>query len=437
VARALTPEMERQVGRWRLDTPGCERVVHLNNAGAALVPRPVRDAVAAHLKLEEELGGYEAADAQSEAIKASYQALAELLGARAYNLAVVQNSTVAFAQALSAVDPGPGDTILTSRSDYASNQIMYLSLARRRGVEIIRAPDAPEGGIDPDAVGKLIGRRRPALVALTWIPTNSGLVQPVEAVGQICRAFDVPYLIDACQAVGQVPIDVTELGCDYLAGTSRKFLRGPRGLGFLYVSDRVLERGAHPLLPDMHGATWTDDDDFVLTPDARRFESWEFAFALVLGMGAAARYACAVGLETARERSRELAAYARSRLAALPGGRVLDRGPELCAIATATFEGRHGKDLKLALRARHINISSPEREDAVIDMDEKEVTSALRISPHYYNTVEEIDITIEALHEILKDPSSPFFSAPVPGLATPSPPSGADPPQWGVPRPAD
>ena len=401
MARALTPALDPQVRRWRSDTPGCDRLVHLNNAGAALVPRPVRDAVAAHLRLEEELGGYEAADAQADAIKASYQAVADLLGARAHNLALVQNSTVAFAQAISAFDPGSGDTILTSRSDYASNQIMYLSLARRRGVEMIRAPDAPEGGIDPDAVRILIGRRRPALVALTWIPTNSGLVQPVEAVGEICREFDVPYLVDACQAVGQMPIDVGRLGCDYLAATARKFLRGPRGLGFLYVSDRMLERGAHPLLTDMHGATWTDDNDFVLTPDARRFETWEFAFALVLGLGAAARYADEVGLETARDRSRQLAAYARDQLAGLRGVRVLDRGPELCAIATATFEGRDAKDLKLALRDRRINTSSPEREDAVIDMDEKEATSALRISPHYYNTTEEIDTAVEALREII------------------------------------
>jgi selenocysteine lyase/cysteine desulfurase len=402
---ALTAGLEQEVRRWRADTPGCARLVHLNNAGAALVPRQVRDAVAAHLKLEEELGGYEAADAQTDAMKASYQALADLLGTRPGNLALVQNSTVAFAQAINAFDLGPGDVILTSRSDYASNQIMYLSLARRRGVEIVRAPDTPEGGVDPDAVRKLVGRRRPALVALTWIPTNSGLVQPVEAVGELCRGADVPYLVDACQAVGQMPIDVDRLQCDYLAATSRKFLRGPRGLGFLYVSDRMLERGAHPLLTDMHGATWTDRDDFVLTPDARRFETWEFAYALVLGLGAAALYALEVRPDIARERSWELAAYARDRLTTLPGVRVLDRGGELCAIATATFEGWHAKDLKLALRARRINTSSPEREDAVIDMDEKEATSALRISPHYYNTKEEIDIAIEALQEILRNRS--------------------------------
>jgi len=387
--------------RWRSDTPGCASLVHLNNAGAALVPRPVRDAILGHLALEDELGGYEAADAQVEAFQQVYTDVGRLLGARSRNVALVQNSTVAFSQAISAFDLSPGDVIITSRSDYASNQIMYLSLARRRGVEVIRAADAAEGGIDPEAVRELVTRRRPALVSLTWIPTNSGLVQPVEAVGRICREADVPYLIDGCQAVGQMPVDVSRLHCDYLTAATRKFLRGPRGLGFLYVSDRMLQSGAHPLLVDMHGASWTDADAFELAPDGRRFETWEFAYDLVLGLGAAARYALGVGLDTARDRARELADYARGRLAAVPGVRVLDRGPELCAIVTVAVAGRDMKDIKLELRRRGINTSSPHREDAVIDMDEKGTESALRISPHYYNTREEIDTAVEALRDIL------------------------------------
>jgi selenocysteine lyase/cysteine desulfurase len=387
--------------RWRSDTPSVDRIVHLNNAGAALSPRPVRAAIEAHLDQEEKVGGYEAADAAMPSIRASYQAVAETVGADARNIALVQSSTVAFAQALTAFDLGPGDLVLTTRADYASNQIMYLSLARRRGVEIIRAPDAPEGGVDVSAVRELIQRRRPTLVALTWVPTNSGLVQPAEAVGAICQEADIPYLVDACQAVGQMPIDIGRLGCDYLAATARKFLRGPRGIGFLCVADRVLASGSHPLLVDMHGATWTDADEYSLTPDARRFEYWEFSHALVLGLGAAATYALEVGLDVARDRGRALAQYARDRLAELPDVRVLDRGPELCAIATAAIRGRAAQDLKLALRARGINTSSPEREDAVIDMDEKAATSALRVSPHYYNTREEIDMAVETLRELL------------------------------------
>ena len=399
--RTLTATAPADLDRWRTDTPGCSRVVHLNNAGAALVPRPVQSAILDHLALEQELGGYEAADARIAEVQHAYAAMGRLLGTAARNIALVQNSTVAFAQAISAFELNRGDVVLTSRSDYASNQIMYLSLARRRGVEIVRAPDAAEGGIDPDAVRRLIQQRRPSLVALTWIPTNSGLVQPVEAVGQICQTAGVPYLVDACQAVGQLPVDVGTLQCDYLSGTARKFLRGPRGLGFLYVSDRVLEAGAHPLLVDMHGADWTDADAFVLNPDARRFETWEFAFALVLGLGAAAEYALQAGVETTGRRARRLAEYARSKLADVPGVRVLDRGPKLCAIATIAIDGRDTRDIKLALRGRGINTSSPHREDAVIDMDEKQTASALRISPHYYNTQEEIDTAVDAIREMI------------------------------------
>src|SRR4029077_2489466 len=236
------------LARWRADTPGCTGRVHLNNAGAALVPRPVADAVSQHLALESTLGGYEAAESVADAIEESYAAVGRLLGASARNIAMAQNSTVAYTQALSAFDFGPGDVILTTRNDYASSQITFLSLARRRGVEVVRADDLPEGGVYPDSVRRHLRRRRPVLVAVTWVPTNSGLVQDVDAIGAACEEAGVPYLVDGCQAVGQTPVDVARVRCDYLAATGRKFLRGPRGIGFLYVSDRMLASGAHPLL---------------------------------------------------------------------------------------------------------------------------------------------------------------------------------------------
>jgi selenocysteine lyase/cysteine desulfurase len=391
-----------ELARWRVDTPGSERVIHLNNAGAALQPAAVRDAVLRHLELEQEIGGYEAADARVDALRDAYEVVGRLIGASGHNVAMQQNSTVAFAQAFAAFDLRRGDLILTSRADYASNQIMYLALSRRVGVEVVRAPDAPEGGIDPQAVRELIRRRRPTLLALSWIPTNSGLVQPAEPIGEICREADIPYILDACQAVGQMPVDVGRLHCDYLAAATRKFMRGPRGVGFLYVSDRALEAGAYPLTVDMHGADWTDPETFALKPDARRFEQWEISHALVLGAGAAAGYALEVGIGKARERSWGLAASVRERLAEMDGIRVLDRGRSLCAIATAELGGRNAEQVKLALRARGINTSSPLREDAVIDMDEKRAASAIRISPHYYNTADEIDRALAALAEVLE-----------------------------------
>ena len=396
------------LSRWRADTPGCTGLIHLNNAGASLMPAVVRDTIVSHLDRESHIGGYEAADEAAERIQQAYVDVAGVIGARARNIAIVENSTVAFAQALQAFDFHAGDVIVTSRADYVSNQLMYLSLGRRLGVQVRRAADLPEGGIDPESVRPLLADGRCRIVTLSWIPTNSGLVQAAGEVGAVCRAAGVPYLIDACQAVGQVHIDVASLGCDYLAATGRKFLRGPRGIGFLYVSDRGLERGDHPLFVDMRGAEWTDVDQFRLFDGARRFENWEFSHALVLGLGAAARYSAGVGA-AGMARARALAAQLRERLAAIPGARPMDRGRELGAIVTVATDGRKPADLKQRLRARRINTSVSDRDDAVIDMDEKRVTSVLRFSPHYYNTEQELETAALALEEELSTsaPSGP------------------------------
>ena len=385
----------------RADTPGCREVNHLNNAGAALTPEPVLAAVREHLDLEARIGGYEAADERHAEIAAVYDAVGALIGAAPGNVAILEHATAAFVQALSAVPFKRGDVIVTTRDDYVSNQIQYLALESRLGIEVVRVPDAPEGGVDLLALEEAVHRRRPRLVAVTHVPTSSGLVQDVHAIGAICRRQDVLYLVDACQSVGQMPVDVGRIGCDFLSATARKFLRGPRGAGFLYVSDETLERGLEPLFPDLRGADWIEEGLYQPAPDARRFETWEFAYALVLGMGEAARYATRVGIPAAMQRIRELAARARVGLASLPGARVLDRGPELCGIVTVTFDGRDPDELVGQLRARRINVHALERSGAVLDFDQKGITGALRVSPHYYNLEEEIDALIEALREIL------------------------------------
>src|SRR2546428_13056481 len=315
------------LARWREDTPGCRERIHLNNAGAALMPRPVLETLTRHLEREAVIGGYEAADEADARVRESYARIAKVIGAAASNVAIVENATVAFAQALSAFDFHPGDRIVTTRTDYPSNQLMYLSLARRAGVETVRADDLPEGGVDPESVRRLARHPRTKLVAVTWVPTNSGLGEDAPAVGVVWAALGVPYLVDACQSVGQMAADVGTLRCDFLAGTGRKFLRGPRGIGFLYVSDRMLERGAFPLYPDLRGADWTDPDAFRLADSARRFENWEFAYALVLGLGEAAGYALAGGPGGAG-RGRRPGAPLRERSHGNDGGRLVRPRPE-------------------------------------------------------------------------------------------------------------
>lgn len=398
-AGASVPAGSLDVEALRRDTPGCEERIHLNNAGAALPPRSVVDAIRDHLELEARIGGYEAEEAREGEIADVYAAVAELVVAAPRNVAIVENATAAFAQALSSIPFEPGDVIVTTRNDYVSNQIQYLSLAKRFGIEVVRAGESPEGGVDPDDMRRLVRARRPRLVAVTHVPTNSGLVQPVEEVGRICREEGVLYLVDACQSAGQIPLDFEVIGCDFLSATARKFLRGPRGVGFLVVSDRVLGAGLEPLFVDMRGAVWESADRYRPAEGATRFENWEFAWALVLGMGAAVRYALEHGVAPLGERAARLAGRARDRLAAIDGVRVLDRGVRRCAIATAAVEGHDPGALVRGLRERGINTSLSERTYAVLDFDDKGVEGAIRVSPHAYNTEDEIDVMARTLRE--------------------------------------
>jgi selenocysteine lyase/cysteine desulfurase len=389
------------IQRLRAETPGCQERVHLNNAGSALMPAPVVRAIQDHIALESRIGGYEAAEARDDAVQAAYRSVADLIGAQSRNIAFTENATASFTQALSSIPLERGDVILTTRNDYASNQIQLLSLQARLGVQILRAPDRREGGVDTQAMAELIRRRRPKLVCVTHVPTNSGLIQDVHAIGSVCRDAGVLYLVDACQSIGQLPIDVAQVQCDFLSASARKYLRGPRGAGFLYVSDRVLDQGLEPLYIDMRGADWIAADHYRARPDARRFENWEFAWALVLATGEAARYAAAIGIEPIRRRVATLASRVRAGLGNIGQVRLLDRGSELCGIVSAAIAGHDPAALVSALRGRGINTSAQAREYAVIDYDEKQVTASLRISPHYYNTEEEIDLALSAIRELL------------------------------------
>ena len=387
------------VQRLRADTPGCERRIHFNNAGASMMPRPVLEAMVAHLELEAEIGGYEAAEARAAEIGDFYPAVAALLGCRPENVAFAVNATDAYARALSSVPFERGDVILTTRDDYISNQIQFFSLRRRLGVEVVHAPNAPEGGVDVDALARLARERRPRLVAVTHVPTSSGLVQPVEEVGRVCRELDLLYLVDACQSAGQLPLDVEAIGCDFLSVTARKFVRGPRGAGFLYVGDRALEAGYEPLFLDMRGADWTGDG-YEQVATAKRFEDWEFPYAGLLGTAAAVRYALELGIEAISARALGLAEQLRERLEA--------RRACACSTSAGAAARSSRSDPRLGRRgaprgaraARRINSSISELSDARFDFADKGVEWALRLSPHAFNTEDEVETVAGEVAEL-------------------------------------
>lgn len=398
------------VAALRAETPGCERLVHLNNAGAALMPSPVVAAIREYLDFEGEVGGYEAETLRSAEVTRAYEAIAALVSAAPRNIAFTSSATASFVQALSSIPFATGDTVLVTRHDYVSHQVSLLALRERFGIRVVRAPDQEAGGVDVAAMAALIEQHRPRLVCLTHIPTNSGLVQDAAGVGAACRAHGVLYLVDGCQTVGQMPVNVAALQCDFLTSTARKFLRGPRGLGFLVVSDRALAAGLVPLSLDMRGADWVGPDEIALVDDARRFEQYEYPWALVMGMAEAARYAMRLGLGPIQQRVRSLASLLRTELARVQGVRVLDHGAELSGIVTAWVEGHEPIQVVEALRQQRINTWAQGRGAAVLDYDAKGVAGAVRISPHAYNTEEEIGVVTGAIRGLCAGSGAPVIS---------------------------
>jgi selenocysteine lyase/cysteine desulfurase len=384
--------------RVRADTPGVAHVAHLNNAGSSLPPRQVHDAVVDHLVRESEIGGYEAAREREDRWEHAYDALARLLNAARDEIAVIENATRAWDMAFYAFRFGPGDRILTGRAEYASNWIALRQVADRTGARIDVVPDDEQGQIDVTALESMLDADV-KLVSLVHVPTQSGLVNPAAEVGRVTRAAGVPLLLDACQSIGQLPVHVREIGCDILSGTGRKFLRGPRGTGFLYIRSGLIEELEPPLL-DMRAADWLPDGTYAIRRDARRFENWETYYAGKIGLGVAVDYTLQLGLDDIRARIVELATRLRAALAEIGGVTLLDRGAVLGATVTFTVDGVDPEDVQRQLAERAVNVSTMDASSAQLDYGPRGIERAVRSSVHYYNDDTDLDRLVKGVKEI-------------------------------------
>jgi cysteine desulfurase/selenocysteine lyase len=384
------------ITKLREETPLCRNVIHFNNAGASPMPQPVYERLVTYLQREKEIGGYEAQAEHRQEIEDAYRRLANLVGARPSELALVGSASRAFEFGLSALPLEPGHKILTSRLEYVT---VFMNLLQRQkaGIEIEVVPEDGQGVVDLERLEQAIdGRTR--LIVLTHIPTHTGTVQPAEAVGRIARKHGLTYFLNATQSLGVYPLNVKGIGCDLLCSTSRKWLRGPRGLGMLYVRSGIMGQ-LNPPFPDVRAAVWEEPYRFRWPPDARAFETWESNPASTLALGEAASYAQNVGLEAIWQRVQDLARYLRQRLRELPGAKVHDRGQPLSGIVAFTLEGVPPLKVKEALRERRINVYTIGAESALLDMQDWDVGEIVRASVHYFNTQEEVDTVVRTLAE--------------------------------------
>lgn len=389
-----------EVAAIRDATPGCrDDMIHLNHAGSSLPDQSVLDVQIDHLRREAEIGGYEAAAEAADRGAAVYDSVAALLGADRRSIARMEHATAAWNAAFWSIPMRAGQRIITHDHDYGANWVAFLRASERFGVDIDRIPSDAHGQIDLERLA--VALERPdevALVSLAWVPTSGGLINPAAAVGALSRAAGVPFILDACQAVGQLEVDVQTIGCDFLSGTGRKYLRGPRGSGFLFVADAMLDR-CTPAQPDHHGAEWVALDRYELAPDASRYEHWEYNHAVWLGLGAAIEVVQRLGVDriqcTVAARANEL-----RESCADAGFAVHDQGIAKCGIVTVEHPRLAAAEAVLELRRLGINTSSTFAGSALADMELRGVPPLLRLSVHCTTTADEIERAVRALKEI-------------------------------------
>lgn len=367
--------------------------VHLNSAGAALMPDQVVQEVVSHVRLEARVGGYEAAELVSDRVEGFYASVARLLGARPQEVAFVESATRAWELALGSVPLKAGDRVLTTVSEYSSNGMGLVKAAGAVGARVEVVADDGDGVVDVGALERALDRGGVVLVAINHMPTHNGLVNPVERVGRACRARGVLFLVDACQSVGQVEVDVDRVGCDFLTATGRKFLRGPRGTGLLYAREGA--RVGEPAVVDVSSAEWVGEGSYRVREDARRFESFERSVAGQLGLAVAADYAYALGMDAVAGRVGWLGQVLRERLSVLAGVRVWDRGRvgERSGIVTFSVQGVGAEWVRAYLVREGVNVSVSRVHNQVWEYPELP-EEVVRASVHYYNTEEELAVLV-------------------------------------------
>lgn len=384
----------------REDTPGSDSVLHFNNAGTGLMPRPVLAAITHHLHLEATIGGYEAHYQSDQLYNDTYSAIETLIGAQPGEIALAENATRAWDQVFYGMKMRPGDRIIADQASYASSYIAMLQRVKNDGIVIDTIPNDEHGQVDVEALDKCISSRT-RMICATHVPTNSGLVNPAEEIGRVARSHGIPYVLDACQSVGQVPVNVEAIGCDFLSATGRKYLRGPRGTGFLYVRTESMDLIEPPFL-DLHAAVWTKMNEYEMRPDAARFENWEGYVAGKIGLGRAVRYVLDLGPELTFTRIALLASSLRDRLRTIPGVEVHDIGLIKGGIVTFSHQQRDSPTIKQALDHEKMNVQLSFPEWSRLDAETRGLPVMIRASVHYYNTDEEIDRFCNCIEKICK-----------------------------------
>jgi cysteine desulfurase/selenocysteine lyase len=391
---------EQEIQHLRAETKGTAQRVHFNNAGSSLPPDIVVETVVNYLNEEAIYGGYETEYKYKEQLENTYALIARLINAETNEIAIVENASIAWHLAFNGIDFKKGDVVITSEMEYVTNLIGFLNAQKTHGIEIKVIPNDEHGNFSLKALKEAISPQT-KLIAITHIPSTAGGMMPIVEIGKIARKHNILYLVDACQSAGQVPVDVKEIGCDMLAVTGRKYLRAPRGTGFLFVRKEVQDKLSTRFL-DGYSTQWVSETDYKLRDDARRFELYESNRALKLGLGKAVEYALDIGVDRIWQRVQQLACMMREKLTAIDGVTAHDMGDQKCGIVTFSVNGLDAALVKTRLAEKQINVSVGLAKSTLFYMNKNQLNSVVRASVHYYNTDEEMLLLFAELSAIVK-----------------------------------
>ncbi len=355
---------------------GTRQLLHVDTAACGRTSDAVRARIGDHLRAESDQGGYLAAGAAEPEIARARTQLGAWLGFAAEEIVFVESASSALSQLLGAWPFPTGGTIWAARSEWGPNLAAFAD----RGLTVEWLDTDEDGRVDLDALTRRLRTERPAAVHLTAVASHRALVQPVAAASAICAPVEVPVIVDAAQALGQVEV---EAGASASYGTSRKWLCGPRGVGYLAVGEPWQSR-LTPVAPALSATSWPVGGDRPIG----RLGSRESFFAGRLGLGVAIGEYVELGPARIRERLHGIAVALRTALADLPAWQLrdpIDAPGALVALAPRSA----GLDVPAAraeLERRGVLATAAQPQRAPQEM----TGHLLRLSPHLEVTEEDI-----------------------------------------------
>ncbi len=362
--------------------PVTEGYLYLNHAGVSPISLLVKEAVEKFLTHSNQSGivGIERLFGRGEEIRES---IARFVGAEKEEIAYVRSTSHGLSLVSEGIDWREGENVVIASCEFPSNVYPWMNL-KRRGVET-RFVDPVEGRIDLDDLAAAIDEKT-RLMSLSWVEYGNGFRNDLEAIGRLCRERGIWFCVDGIQGVGAIPLDLSRLPVDVLAADGHKWLLGPEGIGLLYVSQRVLDR-IHPVIVGWHSVIHPldfEDLDFTLRRDAAKFEEGSPSFMGIMALGAAVDLLAEVGIDRVWKR---IAGFIEHAVTGLER-----RGYEIVSLR----EEPHRSGI-LTFRSRD---HSPEKLFRILTEGKIVVAvrgGGIRISPHFYNTIEEIDRFLDQL----------------------------------------